>query len=373
MEADTLVGCKLTAATTVSTSVEEHPSPFGKSRMQPRILLSCLKRRGAKNTNCRTSTHRRRVRGLWNPTCCCLFSHLHNEFITNILSFLNMKDLLASFQVCRRWNHVAASPILWERVDATDFVQATFEQYSKGKTKDASIATSHTLQYYLQQYANNIKSLTICSIQNALDANTFLPNISSSLQELTLTGYTNLTDTHIQVMFLSSKRNNIHSLVLNGCPLLTNVTLESISRHAQQLQSLSLRECRNITNIHALQGIWDIATGTKNMTSTISLQSLFAPMNAAAPAQTPSRGGNLRRLDICGTGVTSHALVECLQAVKGTIRLQELCISSDLWNDLPVPGELVNAVDKTSWKRVKICHANGLMTTMDKMQNHQDT
>jgi hypothetical protein len=212
-------------------------------------------------------------------------------------------------------------------VDATEFVQTTFEQHCKNKSTDARAATSQTLSSYLQQYATNIKSLTICSIQTFLDANSFLPTITSSLQELTLTGYANLTDTHVRVMFLSTKHNNIHTLVLKDCPLLTNATIESISRHAKHVQTLSFQKCRNITSIHALQDVWDVATLTDstNTTATTSLQSLFAPMHAAtSPCGPPRfRGGKLSRLDICGTNVTGPALVESLNAVKGKVRLQE--------------------------------------------------
>lgn len=371
VKVDTLAGWNQTASMTVSINVKEHPAQVFKSRLPPLILVSCLKRRGATST----STHGRRVRGLWNPSCCCLFSHLHNGIIVNVLSFLNMKDLVTCFQVCRRWNHVAASPALWQRVDATEFVQATFEQHCKNKSTDARAATSQTLSSYLQQYATNIKSLTICSIQTFLDANSFLPTITSSLQELTLTGYANLTDTHVRVMFLSTKHNNIHTLVLKDCPLLTNATIESISRHAKHVQTLSLQKCRNITSIHALQDVWDVATLTDstNTTATTSLQSLFAPMHAVtSPCGPPRfRGGKLSRLDICGTNVTGPALVESLNAVKGKVRLQELCISADLSNDF-VLWKLASAVDKESWNHVKICHANGLMTTMGKILNSKE-
>ena len=376
VKVDTLAGWKQTASMTVSINVKEHPAQVFKSRLPPLILVSCLKRRGATSV----STHGRRVRGLWNPSCCCLFSHLHNGTIVNVLSFLNMKDLVTCFRVCRRWNHVAASPALWQRVDATEFVQATFQQHCKNKSTDARVATSQTLLSYLQHYATNIKSLTICSIQTFLDANSFLPTITSSLQELTLTGYANLTDTHVKVMFLSTKHNNIHTLVLKDCPLLTNATIESISRHAKHVQTLSLQKCRNITSIHALQDVWDVATLTDstNTTAMTSLQSLFAPMHASDTSPCGGgppprfRGGKLSRLDICGTSVTGPALIESLNAVKGKVRLQELCISDDLSNDLDLWKLASAVVDKESWNHVKICHANGMMTTMGKILNSKE-
>jgi hypothetical protein len=63
--------------------------------------------------------------------------------------------------------------------------------------------------------------------------------------------------------------------------------------------------------------------------------------------------------------------VESLNAVKGKVRLQELCISADLSNDF-VLWKLASAVDKESWNHVKICHANGLMTTMGKILNSKE-
>lgn len=93
--------------------------------------------------------------------------------------------------------------------------------------------------------------------------------------------------------------------------------------------------------------------------------------HTATPCQTQG-GGKLRRLDIQGTRVTGPDLVESLNAVRGNVRgkvcLQELSISGDLMNEL-LHKKLATAIDESSLKHIKIYHANGLMTTMDK----QDT
>lgn len=204
----------------------------------------------------------------------------------NMFSFLNMKDTITASQVCQRWKHCTESATLWENVEATEFVQVTFQQQlvdCRNSTKDdAKQATSQALLHYLKPHLSTMKSLAIRSIGHALDASTFLPTLTSSLRELTLTGYANLSDTHVHVMFLSCKGNALQKLILDECPLLTNATVESLARHCASLKELSVKGCPNITS-NLNDALLMQQQCRKNMRRQVSrktitsLQSLFAP------------------------------------------------------------------------------------------------
>jgi hypothetical protein len=94
------------------------------------------------------------------------------------------------------------------------------------------------------------KTLVIRNVQDRLSADHYLPSISS-LQELTLTHFWNLTDTHIHVMLLMTLRqkkqqqqqqkNPLRSLLLEDCPRLSNSAIRSIGVQCTNLELLSLK------------------------------------------------------------------------------------------------------------------------------------
>eukprot|EP00978_Attheya_sp_CCMP212_P019888 scaffold56429_cov43-Attheya_sp.AAC.1 len=161
----------------------------------------------------------RRVRGLWNPSCDCLFSNLHNNIISHsIFSFLTMEDMVSSVaKVCRRWNF--CSSCLWKNVDATDFVSQSFntlhQQYGnenpRGNTsvkqevsnvgEMVSKKTGSLLVHHLTRHKQTISKLVIRSIGHHLLPDLAIMGVGAclaagTLRELTLTSYADLTDTH---------------------------------------------------------------------------------------------------------------------------------------------------------------------------------
>lgn len=260
-----------------------------KSRVTRPPLVSCLRRQAKRSPRAATSVSKqRRVHGLWNNDYSCLFTPLHNDLIVECLSFLDLKDLVAASRVCQRWEHCAQDTNLYESVDATEFVQA---QYNKHKD---SKRTSQVLLQLLKPHASTMKALTIRSIGQALDPIVFLPVLSNSLRQLTLTGWSSLTDVHVQVMFLSIlTKNHLQTLVLDKCPLLTNATIQHVARHCNDLQELSVRDCTKMSNLDALQQSRDT---TRTCVTKSSLQSLFAPpASAVGPPATSNSSATLKR------------------------------------------------------------------------------
>ena len=242
----------------------------------------------------------RRIRGLWGDADdqVCLFSQLHDEtLLHNILTFLSMKDLCQASMVCQRWNHLARHKDAWKRIDATDFVQTAYDYYSSSSSNtnnSATKATSLVLAARMEQYSPNV--ISIHSIEHRLSAGNFVSS-SPSLQELTLTHFYELTDTHIHALLLSSSfqggqgaaRSNrtcsLRKLVLEVCPLLTDATVQSVSTLCPELEELSLQGNPKIQDLSALAELWTLAKKPKLppklAAPNLNLMQLAAPPKSA--------------------------------------------------------------------------------------------
>ena len=146
-------------------------------------------------------------------------------------------------------------------------------------TKRAQRLTGSCLESILQN--RKPESLVIKGIHDVLDANHFhLPSlVLSSLQELTLSHFNSLSDTHLHVLLLMTlggenpgpgagvvlkqkrrnkgrSQNSLRVLALEHCKLLTDSSLASIAKTCGDLVSLSLRGNTNITDVSPLQDLF---------------------------------------------------------------------------------------------------------------------
>ena len=212
---------------------------------------------------------RRRVRGLWNSQS-SLFADLYDETMLHILTFLPMNDVLQASLVNRRWNHVATMEEVWKHIDATDFVQQTYANCVKRNPKTASQETTRRLNEQLQKHQP--ESLTIRSIERCLNADSFHPPMKT-LKRLTLSGFAELSDTHVHVMLLSlavggtaggyerhdlaraviKQQCALRHLALEHCSRLTDACLRSVSLQCPHLQHLSLRGNPKIISLEFLK------------------------------------------------------------------------------------------------------------------------
>ena len=265
----------------------------------PKNAPSSASRKLRSSTGSHTRTGRR-IRGLWGDADdqVCLFGQLHDEtLLHNILTFLSMKDLCQASMVCQRWNHLARHKDAWKRIDATDFVQTAYDYYSStssSTSNSATKATSLVLAARMEQYSPNV--ISIHSIEHRLSASNFLSS-SPSLQELTLTHFYELTDTHIHALLLSSSFQNgqgaarsnrtcsLRKLVLEGCPLLTDATVQSVATLCPLLEELSLQGNSKIQDLSALAELWTLTkkppTPLKPAAPKLNLMQLAAPPSSA--------------------------------------------------------------------------------------------
>lgn len=349
------------------------------------VLKSAL-RSGSKGK--RIANTKRRVRGLWNEHCGCLFSALHDDALVFILSHLSVTELCRASMVCRRWRHITARvEQSWVRVDVTDFVHDVFRHFeiqgaaAERAQEEASLALSNKLQKH------SLEALTIRSIEHRLALDSFLPKLKD-LQELTLTGFADLSDIHVHAMLLSNhvadvqarsrKGNMLRKLCLEQCPLLTNATVRSIALTCPNLQSLSLRGNRQIDSVQALQECWKVEVlplkiptvqstssiqslfsppptqtrSTSTLTSSSepcaasALSSLFGPPTGTSPKRAPPRTGSfilasapttgkLCRIDLSGTKVTPSAFIASLKGATGRKVLESLRMrgSGESWRN----------------------------------------
>jgi hypothetical protein len=350
-----------------------------------------------------SSSHRqrpstgRRVRGLWSDIDNNNKSHfdsLRNETLHHILEYLNLADLCRAGMVGLRWKSlVHTSESLWKHVDATEFVEQAHQTFSQTATisKDkCQQQTGQALEHVLEPHKP--KALVIRNVQDRLSADYYLPSISS-LQELTLTHFWNLTDTHVHVMLLMTlqqkkqqqqqKNNPLRSLLLEDCPRLSNSAIRSIGVQCTNLELLSLKG-----NIQIMQDLTPLAnllvTQTKPMAAhpsllsmfqappppqvvapppssptrshssppaATSLQSLFAPPGMSPPRTTTARAlkkvtapgmppriptlGYLKRLDLRATNVSASAVCQLFSTPTNClVTLDSLKLNGDSWKNV---------------------------------------
>ena len=234
---------------------------------------------------------RRRVRGLWGSHEKDLFAQLHEDILHTTLSYLSLADICSVSMVSKRWNYLANKESTFQTVDATDFVQRAYSNFStKSPPAKAARETAQALSNILENHTP--RSLTIRNIESKLCPDTYLPPLRG-LQHLTLDRFTNLTDTHIHVWMLSSssgqgRARDIHlrQLELENCPKLSNTAVKTIARHCPSLQGLSLAGNTRVDDLSELSMLWRVEGQNQSMhrsssnlafASTSSLLSLDAP------------------------------------------------------------------------------------------------
>jgi hypothetical protein len=134
---------------------------------------------------------------------------LRNDTLSHIFSFLPVTDLLRSTMVARRWKFLSSQDALWKRVDTTEFIPQAHATFTKQDPATATQQTCDSLQAILKDRTlesftmqNNIGAHKLLSFGSA-DVWISLPCLTSHhLRELTLTGFDDLTDTHLHVMLL---------------------------------------------------------------------------------------------------------------------------------------------------------------------------
>lgn len=205
----------------------------------------------------------RGVKGLWNESVADPFAVLQNDLLLNIVSFVDLTDQIRLTMVSKRWQTVANLDRAWRVVDATKLVDDMFS-YHYHQSKNAETAADRSSSALaIQLDKHSIKSLTIRSIGNRLNANKFLP-LLSGVQALTLDNFLDLTDTHVHVMLLGisnalarcPKDHKLQKLHLQGCPRLTNAVVRYIALHCPDLEELSLEDCSNISDLTPLRDLW---------------------------------------------------------------------------------------------------------------------
>jgi hypothetical protein len=356
-------------------------------------LKSSLRTSSSKGKKARAGPTKRRVRGLWNENRSCLFSDLHDDILLSIMSHLSLDDLCVSSMVCRRWKHVTSLESAWKHVDATDLVRKTLPFHVRTCPDAAAEANSTALATRLQSHSP--EKLTIRSIEHYLTADIYLPSLQG-LQELTLTGFADFTDTHVHVMLLSladinidlktnvnfemkargKKENVLRKLAIEQCPLLTNASIRSIAYNCPNLEELSLRGNRQMDDITPLKDMWKLEpqSCTKTSTSmtqpTTCMKSLFAPLQSpvvipdrpstpppatasaglaslfALPGSSPTRRvttpatavkpRKLSRVDFSNTKITAQALVHSFHRAPGVVELESIVMrgSGESWSDV---------------------------------------
>eukprot|EP00977_Amphora_coffeiformis_P011982 scaffold2934_cov176-Amphora_coffeaeformis.AAC.10 len=244
---------------------EASPSSHSIMNIKPSLnsnsLLPSLLRR---NTKKRRGVSRRRVRGLWGSHEQDPFALLHDDLLQRALSYLSLADTCTLSMVSKRWNYMATREATFQTVDATDFVERAFSNFStKSPPAKAARETAQALSDVLENHIP--RSLTICNIGEKICPDTYLPSLKG-LQHLKLDNFTNLTDTHIHVWMLSStaggqgRPRDIHlrKLELENCPKLSNGAVKTIAHHCPALQGLSLAGNKRVEDLSELSVLWRV-------------------------------------------------------------------------------------------------------------------
>jgi len=242
----------------------ESPSSHSIMNSKPSVDKTSLPSLLRKNTQKRRGVSRRRVRGLWGSHEGDPFALLHDDLLQRTLSYLSLADTCTMSMVSKRWNYMATREATFQMVDATEFVERAFSNFS---TKlDRSKAARETAQALSNALENHTpRSLTIRNIGEKICPDTYLPSLKG-LQHLKLDRFKNLTDTHIHVWMLSStaggqgrlKDIHLRTLALENCPKLSNGTVKCIARHCPALKSLSLAGDERVEDLSELSSLWRV-------------------------------------------------------------------------------------------------------------------
>lgn len=242
----------------------------------------------------------RRVRGLWNPKCVCLFSRLHDEvMIDHVFSFLAFSDLLTALEVSKRWQYCANHSHCWKQIDVSDSLE------------NACVVN------HIARHAADINGLSVRAVEHQLTPHFALMGVGSctSLQELHISSYASLEDSHVNLM-LTMKKPHLTVLRLEQCPGLTDLSVKHIAFHCPNLRTLSLHGCSGITNNcipflkPRLLTASPLYTLVKNPTS---FTSMFSPLHLP-PLSTPSpktltTDGKLTSLDFSRTKLDPNGVI----------------------------------------------------------------
>ncbi|XP_013124115.2 dynein regulatory complex subunit 6 isoform X1 [Oreochromis niloticus] len=176
---------------------------------------------------------------------CDALSVLPNSLLLKIFQYLELQELLNCAEVCCTWKSIIQSGVLWSQINlsvAKDWI------------------TDGTVKKILQSYRLFVTHLNLRGCTSLqwpslrFVSYCFIAGECRNLQELNVSECLNVTDMMVQRILEGCP----YLLYLNlSCTLLTNKTLQQLSRNCLSLQYLSLAYCDRFTD----EGFLYLTTG----------------------------------------------------------------------------------------------------------------
>lgn len=221
-----------------------------------------------------------------------------SELASKIFEHLNQHELLQATQVCKSWNDVV-TPLLWRsprfyhKLDkqlsdiyytplrsmwpTSISLENPFFLYQSLDTAEYRNGYDCQLQLAqksLGQYARHLSF----EYRESLVSDTTLNDITTycpSLQNLSLAGCRNITDTGLRYLSRGKLRYTLKCIDLSDCVLVTDEGLSLISQRFHRLQKVSLNGCTGLTNTGIKTLIKNSATQDWPSISRSSLQEIY--------------------------------------------------------------------------------------------------
>lgn len=253
--------------------------------LPPPVLKPVLKEKKGGATTC-SATAARGVRGLWDEGQADPFAQLNNKLLGSIFSFASLEECTRLGAVSQRWQQaLQRERVTRSTMEATQVLDSMYVYYKeKERSEDITGETSKTFGAWMSKHSP--KKLSLHSIYEKLSPDIFLPRVAG-LDELAISNFSDLTDTHVHVMLLGvsdgqartkHSKSSLRCLSLEHCPRLTNNVVASIVLHCPNLEELSLMGCEGVTDLsefHTMKMCDGASMSAKKAPSMASLSNLF--------------------------------------------------------------------------------------------------
>ncbi|CAI4228863.1 unnamed protein product [Auanema sp. JU1783] len=231
-----------------------------------------------------------------------LINKLPKECLLHIFSFLGVKDLCRSAQVCRLWNQLALDGSNWQCVDLF-----TFQRDVK----------SSVIENLARRCGGFLKQLSLKGCENVQDSSlrAFTARCKN-IEHLSLYKCRRVTDATCEN--LGKHCHRLLHLNLENCTAITDRACKYISEGCPNLRYLNLSWCDNITD----RGIHSILTGCKNM-NTLILRGCEG-LTERCFEEMEQHMGNILRLNMLSCFVTDDTVANI---ASGSPKIEYLCLS----------------------------------------------
>ncbi|KAI8976156.1 hypothetical protein BDB01DRAFT_803472 [Pilobolus umbonatus] len=240
---------------------------------------------------------------------------LPNEILLNIFECMNERDLYNCTSVCNKWNKLI-TPVLWRSpVPIRPIISCSVALTAIDKAKNTQHHHQKSHLYpgfpiYLPQFGHSIRSIDLSLIASHVTDCTVRYIIKScpQLTSLSLSNCRNITNDALQSLSRSIIAPQLEILILNNCRLISDEGLYHLSEACKSLRTIHLGSCHRISH----DGITKLVTASGSTLRRISLSDCIHVTGQTIHTIAHQCGSRLEWLDIARVKNVRHVDLENL-------------------------------------------------------------